>query len=207
MAGTAGNPAHVANDVELTAEKQQLPSFKEDDPLDKDLVDKDEGAPSFSGRSSDGGLQAHKLDSQVVDVKEVKEGEEAYAHLPPHEREIVKRQLEIPSGTVTYRTIFRYASTYDILIIIVSIIAAIGGGAVQPLMTVSSIKRKVGGRQWLTLFEGRFRFVVWCFSTIQGWDNVSCRVFTSVVTLYHLFCIFGCWRFCLDIYVYGWFSL
>lgn len=133
MAGTAGNPAHVANDVELTAEKRNLPSFKEGDPPDKE---------SFSGQSSDGGLQAHKLDSQVVDVKEVKEGEEAYAHLPPHEREIVKRQLEIPSGTVTYRTIFRYASTYDILIIIVSIIAAIGGGAIQPLMTVSSHEEK-----------------------------------------------------------------
>ncbi|KAL8673835.1 MAG: hypothetical protein Q9168_001747 [Polycauliona sp. 1 TL-2023] len=91
---------------------------------------------SSSASSSRDAASLEKLDSKVVKVGNVKEGEEAYAHLPSHEREIVKKQLEIPSIAVNFKTLYRYATRNDLIIIAISAMAAIGGGAVMPLMTV-----------------------------------------------------------------------
>ena len=93
------------------------------------------GSPSSSGSSSDV-VQMEKLDSHIVKIGEVKKGEEAYAHLPPHEREIVRKQLEIPSTKVGYFTLYRYATRWDLIIVFISCFGAIAGGAVMPLMTV-----------------------------------------------------------------------
>lgn len=49
-------------------------------------------------------------------------------HLPAHEKEILNRQLVVPPVPVTYTTLFRYATKYDILIMIVGAICAIAGG-------------------------------------------------------------------------------
>lgn len=91
---------------------------------------------SSSGSSSDDVVKMEKLDSKIVKIKDVKDGEEAWAHLPPHEQEIIKRQLEIPEVKVNYRTLYRYATRNDMIIVVVSTICAIAGGAVMPLMTV-----------------------------------------------------------------------
>jgi len=94
------------------------------------------GVPS-SGSSSQDVTELQKYDSQVVKVKDVKEEDEAYAHLPEHEREIIKRQLDLPPITASFATLYRYATRNDIIIIVISAICAIIGGAVMPLMTVS----------------------------------------------------------------------
>lgn len=79
-----------------------------------------------------------KLDSKV----ETKEGEDdqknedAFAHLPEHEAAILRRQLEIPTVKVTYAKLFRYATTNDLLVMTLSAIMAIAGGAALPLMTI-----------------------------------------------------------------------
>lgn len=67
---------------------------------------------------------------------EVEEKEDPYAHLPDHERAIIKRQLDIPQVKVTYMTLLRYASRNDIYIMCAAAAAAIIGGALLPLMTV-----------------------------------------------------------------------
>jgi ATP-binding cassette, subfamily B (MDR/TAP), member 1 len=77
-----------------------------------------------------------KIDSRIIQVKDVKKDDELYAHLPEHEREIIKRQLDIPSITVTFKTLYRYATRNDLIIIFVSALCAIIGGAAMPLMTV-----------------------------------------------------------------------
>jgi ATP-binding cassette subfamily B (MDR/TAP) protein 1 len=74
-----------------------------------------------------------KLDSNVkVEVKD----EDLYAHLPEAEAQILKRQVDIPVVKSSWKILYRYSTTYDILIMIVSAICAIAAGAALPLMTV-----------------------------------------------------------------------
>lgn len=118
-------------------------------PLDPDS-EKPQPAPlahsSSSGSSSQDVVGMEKLDSKIINVGDVKEGEEAWAHLPPHEQEIIKRQLAIPEVKVNYRTLYRYATRNDMIIVTVSTLCAVAGGAVMPLMTVScsSVKKLRG---------------------------------------------------------------
>lgn len=139
MDSTAGDLSHATRELnEKVQEKSSDDALRERRRQD-DILEKQEYAQQSSSSSSSSSQDVtalEKLDSQVVKVGEVKEGEEAYAHLPPHEKEIVKRQLEIPPVKVTFRTLYRYATRNDLVIVFVSAIAAIGGGAVMPLMTV-----------------------------------------------------------------------
>lgn len=133
MDSTAGDLNHAAQEAGKEIEKQLSHSSSE-----RDLVgEKQESHPDSSGSSSHDEHELKKLDSRVIKVKDVKDGEEAYAHLPPEEKEIVKRQLHTPTVTVTFKTLYRYATRNDLIIIAISALCAIGGGAVMPLMTVS----------------------------------------------------------------------
>ena len=58
------------------------------------------------------------------------------AHLPEHERAVLKRQLDAPDVSVSYKMLYRYATKWDKVFLVIASIAAIGGGAVMPLMTV-----------------------------------------------------------------------
>ncbi|KAI9721332.1 MAG: GTPase-activating protein [Chrysothrix sp. TS-e1954] len=71
-----------------------------------------------------------------VTVKGVENQTDPLAHLPDHEQQILKRQLDIPDIKVTIGTLFRYATRNDFLIIFVSSICSIAAGAIMPLMTV-----------------------------------------------------------------------
>lgn len=140
MDSTAGDLNHAVREVDAGIEKQLSRDSCDDSSSGRDLVgEKHEQGPHSSGSSSDQIEQLKEVDSHIVKVSEVKEGEEAYAHLPPHEKEIVKRQLDIPEVTVTFKTLYRYATRNDLIIIAVSSICAIAGGAVLPLMTVSNV--------------------------------------------------------------------
>ena len=91
-------------------------------------------ADSPPSSSKDDNLK--KLDSQIVPTGKAKDGDEALDHLPEHERAIIKRQLVIPNVTATFKMIYRYSTTVDLVIIFVSSFCAIAGGAALPLMTV-----------------------------------------------------------------------
>ncbi|KAB8296977.1 hypothetical protein EYC80_002380 [Monilinia laxa] len=75
-----------------------------------------------------------KVDSNIVKVPA--SNEDIYAHLPPHEAEILKRQVELPEVTASVRNLYRFATTNDIIILIISSICTIAAGAALPLMTV-----------------------------------------------------------------------
>ena len=143
MDSTGGDVTHAAQEVERNIENKSVRSLSNDrsSALDEVVKEKKQLDQHSSGSSSEDVTKIEKLDSRVVKVEEVKDGEEAYAHLPPHERDIVRKQLEILPVTVTYRTLYRYATRNDLLIVVVSVICAIIGGAVMPLMTVSSLFR------------------------------------------------------------------
>jgi ATP-binding cassette subfamily B (MDR/TAP) protein 1 len=91
---------------------------------------------SVSTISSDDAANLKKLDSQVIQVPKEEEIQAALAHLPKYEREIIEEQLRMPSVKVTYFTLFRYATTNDLLILVISAICAIAAGAAFPLFTV-----------------------------------------------------------------------
>ena len=138
MDSTAGDLTHAAKELNSNIEKQISHSSSNGALSAKSFTrEKQEQDLHSSGSSSEDLKPVEKLDSHIVKVGEVKEGDEAYAHLPPHERDIVKRQLDLPVVKVNFFTLFRYASRNDLAIIVVSCICAIAGGAVLPLMTVS----------------------------------------------------------------------
>jgi ATP-binding cassette subfamily B (MDR/TAP) protein 1 len=83
---------------------------------------------------SDDVANLQRLDSKVVNV--VEEEDDPFKHLPPHEAEILKTQVHVPVVKVGYFMLYRYATFWDKVIIAISAICAIAGGAVLPLMTV-----------------------------------------------------------------------
>ena len=140
MDSTGGDLNHAAKEFDAEIERKQSHEGLSDAAFTQETVEgeKQEHDLHSSGSSSEDITKLEKLDSHIVKVPEVKKEDEAYQHLPPHEREIVKRQLDIPTVTVTFKTLYRYATTVDLIIIAVSCVCAIAGGAVMPLMTVST---------------------------------------------------------------------
>lgn len=59
-----------------------------------------------------------------------------YGHLPQHEKDILKQQLDAPAVNVSFFGLYRYASRTDIIVIVVSAICAIAAGAALPLFTI-----------------------------------------------------------------------
>lgn len=60
-----------------------------------------------------------------------------FHHLPEHEASILRKQVDTPtSPKLNWRTLFRYASAQDALIIAISSICAIIAGVAVPLNTV-----------------------------------------------------------------------
>ncbi|KAL8764234.1 MAG: hypothetical protein Q9184_000203 [Pyrenodesmia sp. 2 TL-2023] len=122
MDSTAGDLNHATRELNEKVEEESSDDAlwerrRQDDTLEKQEYPKQS---SSSSSSSSQDVTAHeKLNSKVVKVGEVKEGEEAYAHLPPHEKEIVKRQLDIPPAKVTFTTLYRYATRNDLIIVFV----------------------------------------------------------------------------------------
>jgi ATP-binding cassette subfamily B (MDR/TAP) protein 1 len=81
-----------------------------------------------------------KQESEAIpipkDAKEETDEDAVFAHLPEHEKAILKEQLHIPDVQINFIGLYRYASTNDLLILAVSAICAIGAGAIMPLFTV-----------------------------------------------------------------------
>jgi hypothetical protein len=98
---------------------------------------RDSAGSSLDSMSDSGPEDLQKYDSKIVKIREVPEGDAALAHLPEHERAVLKRQLDIPTVPVSWLKLYRYATTWDLVIVGISAFCAIGAGAAMPLMTVS----------------------------------------------------------------------
>lgn len=62
--------------------------------------------------------------------------DDPFNHLPEREKEILKRQLDLPAVKVNYMTLYRYATRNDKIILAIAGLAAIISGALLPLMTI-----------------------------------------------------------------------
>jgi hypothetical protein len=101
--------------------------------VDKEKIDRQTSA-SPSIPTPDGlDASAHPVKPQVA-----AEADDAFAHLPDHERQILKKQLDAPAVQVNFFGLYRYADKWDLLIITISGISAIAAGSALPLFTVSS---------------------------------------------------------------------
>lgn len=172
-------------------------------------------APNATTRSntssSDEGQQSmndeknlKKLDSQIVKVKDG--DQDPFGHLPQDEAEILRRQVFVPTIKVSPRTLYRYATRNDLLIVFVSCICAIAGGAAQPLMTVSFYpcnhpKLKPNS------IAGHFRSPIRTIPAILRRRSRSKRFPRSIVTQCLVFCVPRHWRICHDIHFDYWFHL
>jgi hypothetical protein len=76
-----------------------------------------------------------KLDSKVINVKSEEETD-PFAHLPAHEADILRLQINVPDVSTGYFALYRYATRADWIIFGVSCLCTIAAGAAMPLMTV-----------------------------------------------------------------------
>jgi hypothetical protein len=65
----------------------------------------------------------------------------AYARLSEHERAIIQNQVDAPTVNATFLRLFQYATTTDLIIIFISALCAIIGGAALPIPTVMRYAR------------------------------------------------------------------
>ena len=85
-------------------------------------------------------LEHEKADSSTLPTKTTTiddgDSDELYGHLPPHQAEILKRQVLTPELKQGLSAIYRFSTRNDIIIMIVATVASIGSGAATPLMTI-----------------------------------------------------------------------
>lgn len=94
--------------------------------------------PSHASTTTIGQNAGKEQDAKSTPGGNSSDSDALYAHLPEHEKRILKDQLDGPEVKASFVTLFRYASKWDILIMIVSAICAIAAGAALPLFTVST---------------------------------------------------------------------
>ena len=119
---------------EAKLQEAQRETMREPKTMETEKEKQATSTPSSNSISEDDNIR--KLDSKIVKIRDAPEGDAAFDHLPENERAILKRQLDVPDVKVSYRTLFRYASSRDMLIFYVSCVASIAAGAALPLMTV-----------------------------------------------------------------------
>lgn len=99
-------------------------------------------ATSGSDSSSTQNLSLSGQDVPIVPEKNPKSAavkpdvQDPLAHLPEHERSIIKRQVDLPDVKVGIKALYRYSTRNDLIIMAVSALCSIIAGAVMPLMTV-----------------------------------------------------------------------
>ncbi|KAL7931853.1 P-loop containing nucleoside triphosphate hydrolase protein [Trichoderma chlorosporum] len=67
---------------------------------------------------------------------ESRDRQDPYGHLPPHQAEILKRQVVTPKVQIGIKAIYRYITRNDAIIIAVSSLFAVASGTAMPLMNV-----------------------------------------------------------------------
>jgi ATP-binding cassette subfamily B (MDR/TAP) protein 1 len=112
------------------------------------------------------------------------ETEDPFAHLPEHEKAILKRQLDMPTINVTYKMLFRYATRNDKLIMALSAFCAIAGGALLPLMTIVFGGLTSTFQDWFqhTISQSHFNSVLSRFSLYFLYLAIGEYVFVYIAT-------------------------
>lgn len=140
QATNTGNPTTAAAAAEDAVAKTTLPQAEQHAaaPITSRASSPDgNSSSSNSGSEKNGQPDLSKVDSVVVNLNNAEEND-LFAHLPAHEREILKRQVDIPNAEVGFVQLYRFATTWDMVIVAFCALAAIISGALLPVMTVRS---------------------------------------------------------------------
>ncbi|KAJ8102487.1 P-loop containing nucleoside triphosphate hydrolase protein [Lipomyces tetrasporus] len=62
--------------------------------------------------------------------------EDEFAHLPPEEAEILRAQVLVTPAKVSFFKLYRYATAFDLAVLVVGYFCSIAAGALLPLMTI-----------------------------------------------------------------------
>ncbi|OAA38044.1 ABC multidrug transporter Mdr1 [Metarhizium rileyi] len=119
------------------AEKGGLPSQANSERSSSPGRDSIDAKATLQNEKADLKQALTKADSKVVAAPpKATDPEDLFRHLPPHEAEILKRQIITPELKQGVAVLYRYASRNDLIIIAISIVCAIASGAALPLMTI-----------------------------------------------------------------------
>ncbi|KAK7952571.1 P-loop containing nucleoside triphosphate hydrolase protein [Apiospora aurea] len=90
---------------------------------------------SSRGDSEKTGRGQTKANSKTAEAAKEEEAD-PFRNLPPHEAQILRRQINTDEVKAGVGILYRYADKWDLTIMFISSLCAIGGGAALPLMTV-----------------------------------------------------------------------
>lgn len=129
----------MENDLSEKPSKASPPASSHGDSTDDTGKHKSEG---HAVEAPSGTLdEIQKLDSEVIKVGEGEE--DPFKHLPADEAAILKRQIDITVIPTSFKQLYRYATRVDKIIVTISAICAIAGGAALPLMTVIRLSENI----------------------------------------------------------------
>jgi ATP-binding cassette, subfamily B (MDR/TAP), member 1 len=124
-------------DLSEKAPKTSPPASSHGDSTDNGLKSKHKSEGHIVETLPQDLAEIQKLDSKVIKVKEDEEDDQ-FKHLPADEAAVLKRQVDVPVVPTSFKQLYRYATRNDKIIVAISVICAIGGGAALPLMTVQA---------------------------------------------------------------------
>ena len=124
---TPNSTVDLAANLEVPEDKEIPPPTP---PKDERYLEKSSKGLESSGSPA----SPRSAGSNVLQVGE--DEQDVYRHLPPHEAEILKRQVDIPVVKSSWKILYRFATRNDWIIIVISGVCAIAAGAALPLMTV-----------------------------------------------------------------------
>ncbi|KAL4754305.1 hypothetical protein BDW72DRAFT_138250 [Aspergillus terricola var. indicus] len=117
-------------EVSTTEEQASTPH-----PADEKKIPSGLSAPS-STTATPADKEQRPKSSSSNNALSVNEVDALIAHLPEDERQVLKTQLEEFKMNISFFGLWRYATKFDILIMIISAICAIAAGAALPLFTI-----------------------------------------------------------------------
>lgn len=128
--------------IELSAVPMTVPA--ELNAEDKTIIDSESNPASNTAsetivgnqKTSPEGITKKPPPSDSADTTEL---EAVLKDLPEDERRVIEEQLDSPTVSVNWFSLFRYATTWDHVFIFISVVCAAAGGAALPLFTVSHL--------------------------------------------------------------------
>ncbi|KAF5864930.1 GTPase-activating protein [Aspergillus alliaceus] len=120
----------MTSSIEKAGGSSPATAIESEKSIDKSTASDSTIAPTTGKKQGSRPPSPHKSD------KDGDNSDALYSHLPEHEKQILKKQLDADEVKVSFFALFRYASRMDILVILVSAICAIAAGAALPLFTI-----------------------------------------------------------------------
>lgn len=111
-------------------------------------------------------------------------------HLPENERQIIFKQLDIPEVALNWLKLFRFATKTDLVLLFISAICSIVGGAILPLMTIlfGSLAQTFSEFQYNTITAGHLQHEINRFTLYFVYLAIGEFVMIYISTVGFIYC-------------------